>query len=112
MYAANQHQPKRLWYLAKTWFPVCDVKGGLDRPKGVSWHGSRYTNVSFRHVSIRVHEGTFFGKGVRGGARPGMREGAEGRVESGWARWMTMTVVGCGSARSRIFWGAMARQEN
>jgi hypothetical protein len=71
MYAANQHQPKRLWYLAKTWFPVCDVKGGLRGAKCVSYHGSRYTNVSFLlHTSPRL--GVYLGSG-RG--RPGMREG-------------------------------------
>jgi hypothetical protein len=72
MYASNQCRTARPGgHLAKTWFPVCDVKGGLRGAKCVSYHGSRYTNVSFLlHTSPRL--GVYLGSG-RG--RPGMREG-------------------------------------
>jgi hypothetical protein len=73
MYASNQALATRPVYLAKTWFWVCDVKGGLSETKCVSYHGSRYANVSFLpHTSARW--GALLGSG-RG--RPGMREGGE-----------------------------------
>lgn len=99
MYASNQALATRPVYLAKTWFWVCDVKGGLSETKCVSYHGSRYANVSFLpHTSARWGGSIWEVDGKTWNAR-----GRGGRV--GWrvgGLLMTMTVLAvgcCGSAR-------------